>query len=501
MAGAAGAYDPRAVTEPATTAAVLAALGLLMISSVLLSRVAGRLSVPLALLFLGLGMLAGSEGLGRLAFTNYRLAFRLGTITLALILFDGGLNSPYAALRRAIAPAATLATAGVVATATLVALPAHLLGFGWPAAFLLGAIVSSTDAAAVFSVLRTSRIALSRRVATTLELESGLNDPVAVILTIALTAWQAGRPTTGGALAAKIVVQLAIGLFGGVGIGLGGRWLLARARPAAAGLLPVFTIALAFTAFGATTLAHGSGFLATYAAGVVLGNGRMPYRTGILRVHDAVAWLGQVLMFLVLGLLSFPSRLVAVAATGLALGLVLALFARPLAVALCLAPFRFAAREIAFVGWVGLRGAVPIILAILPMFAGAPGAAHIFDVVFFIVVVNAIVPGATVRWATRLSGVEVQAPPPPAAVLEIASTLPLRGDVHSFYLRPSAAASGARVSEVPFPPNAAIVMVLRGQEPVAPQGDVVLAPGDHVFVFCRAEDRGTIALFFGREEE
>jgi len=489
------------VSEPATTAVVLAVLGLLMLTSVLLSRVAGRLSVPVALLFLGIGMLAGSDGLGRIAFDDYPLAFRLGTITLVLILFDGGLNTPYAAIRRAIGPATTLATVGVVATAALLALAAHLLGFAWPSAFLLGAIVSSTDAAAVFSVLRGSRIELSKRVATTLELESGLNDPVAVILTTALIASQSGHPSSPWLLAGRIVIELALGLVLGAAIGWAGRWLLARARPAAAGLLPVLTIALVFTAFGATTLAHGSGFLATYACGVVLGNGPLPYRTGILRVHDAVAWLGQVVMFLVLGLLSFPTRLVAVSVPGLLLGLVLALIARPLAVALCLAPFRFRAREIAFVGWVGLRGAVPIILAILPVFAGALEAEHIFDVVFFIVVVNALVPGATVRWMTKLLRVEVHAPPPPAAVLEIASTLQLQGDVHSFFLRASSAASGARVSEVPFPPGAAIMLVLRGEHPVAAHADTVLEPGDHVFVFCKPEDRAVVSLLFGREED
>jgi cell volume regulation protein A len=290
-------------------------------------------------------------------------------------------------------------------------------------------------------------------------------------------------------------------LTAGVLFGIGGRWLLHRARPSAAGLLPVASIALALAIYGATTLVHGSGFLATYTAGVVLGNGDLPYRTGILRVHDAAAWLGQVVMFLVLGLLTAPSHLVAVAPIGLALGLVLAFVARPLAVALCLLPFRFHAREILFIGWVGLRGAVPIILAILPMLAGTPDAARIFNIVFFTVVVNALVPGATVRFMTRLLRVEVQAPPPPAAVLEIASTLPLHGDVHAFYLRASAAAAGARVDELPLPAGAAIVLILRADDPVVPRGEAVLAAGDYVFVFCRPAERGDVALLFGRESD
>jgi cell volume regulation protein A len=282
-------------------------------------------------------------------------------------------------------------------------------------------------------------------------------------------------------------------------IGLGGRWLLRRARPAAAGLLPVLTIALAFIAYGATTLLHGSGFLATYIAGLVLGNGALPYRSGLARVHDSIAWLGQVVMFIVLGLLSFPSRLVDVWVPGLILGLFLAVVARPLATTLCLLPFRYHLREIGFVGWVGLRGAVPIILAIFPVLAGAPLAHHVFNIVFFVVVVNAIIPGSTVRWAARLFGVEEQGTPPPAAVLEIASTLPLRSEVLSFYLQPSSAVTGARIADVPFPPDSAVMLIVRAEELIAPRGDTVLVAHDHVFVFCRPDDRRTIDLLFGRE--
>ena len=297
-----------------------------------------------------------------------------------------------------------------------------------------------------------------------------------------------------------MALELAVGALGGAVVGLGGRWLLGRARPAAAGLFPVLTIALAFVAFGATTLAHGSRLLATYVAGLIIGNGAMPYRSGLLRVHDAIAWLGQVVMFLVLGLLSDPSHLLAVAPLGLALGLVLAVVARPLPTLLCLLPFRFKPREIAFVGWVGLRGAVPIILAIFPVLANVPAAHRLFDVVFFIVVTNTLMPGATVRLAARLLGVEVRGTPPPSAHLEIASTLPLRADVLSFYLRPPALAVGARIADIEFPAGAAIMLIVRGDELIAPRGHSELRAGDHVFVFCRPEDRPSIDLLFGREE-
>ena len=487
------------MNELATTAVALALLGVLMALSVVGSRVAGRVNIPVALLFLGIGMLAGSDAVGGFPFENYGLAFRLGTVTLVLILFDGGLSASYATVRRVLAPATVLATVGVLLTSALTALAAHVLGFGWIEAFLFGAIVSSTDAAAVFSVLRTSRIELSKRVAATLELESGLNDPVAVILTVALTSLQTGAHPTAWHMAWEIATDLVIGTAGGLGVGLVGRWLLRRARPAAAGLLPVLTIALAFVAYGLTTVAHGSGFLATYVAGVVIGNGALPYRSGLLRVHDSIAWLGQVVMFLVLGLLSFPSRLAHVGWVGLELGLVLALVARPAATFLCLLPFRFHLREIAFVGWVGLRGAVPIILAIFPVLAGAPSAHHIFDIVFFVVVVNAFIPGTLVRPAARLFGVTVKGTPPPAASLEIASTLPLRSDVLAFYIEAPAPVANARIADVEFPADAAIMLIVRKDELIAPHGDTLLLIGDHVFVFCRPEDRPTIDLLFGSE--
>jgi len=488
-------------TEPAATALLLATFGLLLAVSILFSRAAERFAVPVALIFLAIGMLAGSEGIGRIAFENYGAAFRIGTTALALILFDGGLNTPLAAFRQTLRPAGLLATVGVVGTAGLVGAGAHGLGFHWPHALLLGAIVSSTDAAAVFSVLRGSGISLKRRVGTTLEVESGLNDPMAVILTVALTEnLLAPGGEVGWHLLLEAVVQMVVGAGLGVAVGYGGRALLARIRLPAGGLYPVLTLALACLAFGVPTLLLGSGFLAVYVAGLILGNGELPYRAGLLRVHDALAWLSQVAMFLVLGLLVFPSRLVDVAWTGLALALFLAVVARPLLVALCLAPFRYTWRDVTYVGWVGLRGAVPIILATYPVLAGAPGAQRIFDVVFFIVVVNALVPGATVPWVTRRLGLESREPPRPPAVIEIESRLPLSGELLSFYIDEALAVTGVPLADLPFPEGAAATLIVRGRELIAPKGHTTLDAGDHVYVFARPEDRPFIQLMFGRPE-
>jgi cell volume regulation protein A len=488
--------------EPLATALILAVFGALLGISIVSSRASERFGFPVALIFLVIGMLAGSEGIGGLAFENYGLAFRLGTVALVLILFDGGLNTSLGAVRQAIKPAALLATVGVVGTAGVMGAAAHLVGFSWPAALLLGAVVSSTDAAAVFSVLRGSGISLKRRVGTTLEVESGINDPMAVILTTALTAnLLVPEDGFGWHLVLNALGEIAIGIVLGLGVGYGGRLVLMRVRLPAGGLYPVLTLALACIAFGVPTLLHGSGFLAVYLVALILGNADLPYRAGLVRVHDALAWLSQIAMFLVLGLLAFPSRLVEVGWDGLVLALVLTVVARPIVVAACLAPFRYNGREVAYVGWVGLRGAVPIILATFPVLAGAPGARGIFDVVFFIVVANAIVPGGTVPWVTRRLGLESGEPPPPRAVLEIESMQPLKGELLSFYIDPALVVAGVPIAELPFPDGAAATLIVRGQELVAPKGATVLLPGDHVYVFARPEDRPFIQLMFGRPEE
>ncbi|MGH7591551.1 MAG: potassium/proton antiporter, partial [Gemmatimonadales bacterium] len=448
--------------EPGATALLLAVVGLLLGASVLVSRAGARTPVPVTLLFLCVGLLAGSEGLGHIAFSDYHTAYRLGVVALALILFDGGLNTPVAAVRDAWRPAALLATVGVAGIAGLVGLATHLLGMPWPEALILGAVVSSTDAAAVFNALRQSGIQLKRRVGAVLELESGLNDPMAVILT-ATAVEQVLRPGSAdvGVVAIHIVSELAIGLVGGAIFGLGGRRLIGRSRLPASGLYAVLSLALAALAFGATTLAHGSGFLAVYIAGVLLGAGHLPYRASLLRIHDALAWLAQIAMFLLLGLLASPSRLVAIAGLGAAIAVVLAAVVRPVVVVACLAPFRgMEMRERGYIGWVGLRGAVPIVLATYPVLAGVPGADRIFDLVFFVVVVSAFVPGSTVAWVTKWLGLERPEPPRPPAILEIESRQPLSGALVSYQVDPALPVAGVSLSELPLPDGASVALVV-----------------------------------------
>jgi cell volume regulation protein A len=307
-------------------------------------------------------------------------------------------------------------------------------------------------------------------------------------------------PTPWWRIIVDVILQIAVGGAIGFAVGYGGRFLLSRYRLPTSGIYPVLTLAFALLAFGAPTLLAGSGFLAVYVAALILGNGPLPYRGSLLRVHDALAWLGQVTMFLVLGLLVFPSALLDVAWIGLALALFLALVARPAIVALCLAFFPYTLRDVIYVGWVGMRGAVPVVLATYPVLAGAPGAERLFNIVFFIVVVNALIPGATVPWVTRRLGLESGDPPAPQAVLGIESLQPLNGELLSFYVDDALAVCGATLADLPFPPGAAVTIIVRGRELVPPKGDTRIESGDHVYIFARPEDLFLIQLMFGRPE-
>jgi cell volume regulation protein A len=488
--------------EPLATAVLVTIIGLLLGVSVLFSRASERSGIPVALIFLVIGIIAGSEGLGGIAFESYEAAARLGTLALLLILFDAGLNTPVQSLKKYVIPASVLATVGVVGTALLIAVAAHALGFPWTFALVLGAVVSPTDAAAFFSVLRNSGIHLKRRVGLTLEAESGLNDPMAVILTTLLTTnLLTPGQLNGWHVAGEVVVHIAIGAAFGAGIGFGGRWLLGKVRLAAGGLYVALMLSFALLSFGAPTVLGGSGFLSVYLAAVILGDGELPYRSGLLRVHDALAWLAQIAMFLMLGLLVFPSRMVDVAVPGLILALVLTFIARPLVVAVGLLPFRYPAKDVGYIGWVGLRGAVPIVLATFVILSRAAGSEKIFDLVFFIVVVNALIPGMTVRWVTRKLGLESDDPPMPRAVLDIESLQPLSETLTSFYIDEGLDLDGVLIEDIPFPESAGATLIVRGNNLLPPKPGTALAVGDHLYVFAKPEDLPFIQLMFGRPEE
>jgi cell volume regulation protein A len=485
------------MTEPLTSAVLVGGFGLLLTVAVTLSRASARLGVPLAVGFLVIGVLAGSEGIGRIPFENYALTYQIGTAALVLILFDGGLNTPVHALQSVFAPAAVLATVGVVLTALTTAVALHLFGYDWPFALLAGAIVSPTDAAAVFSALSSSGVQLKRRVAHLLEIESGLNDPMAVILTTALTT-NLIRPgaTSVWSIGIDMLLEMVIGGAAGVAVGYLARWRVRHLRLPAPGLYPAFTIGVACLAFGLASLAHGSGFLSVYVAGVVLGSGSLPYRNAVRRVHDALGWLAQIVMFLLLGLLVFPSRMAGVAGIGLGVALVLAFVSRPLVAALCLLPFRLPATEIAFVGWVGLRGAVPIVLATIPVMNGAPGSHALFNVVFVIIVVGSILPGATVGRVARWLKMQSARTAPPTTMVSL-DAAEIGAELRLFFIEAELAVAGASVESLPFPSGAAMTMIERDGAPLAVTGATVLQPGDYAYILYPRECAADIELLFG----
>jgi cell volume regulation protein A len=396
--------------------APLLAAAALVFASVLAGLFSARIGFSFLLVFLLAGVLAGEDGIGGYRFDDFRLSFWVGNLALAVILLDGGLRTAYATFRTGLRPAAVLASVGVVVCAGITALAAVVfVGLDWGSALLLGAIVGSTDAAAVFSLLNRSGVTLNERVAATLEIESGVNDPMAVYLTLAfITIVGSAVPGASGwtTMAVAFVQQFGWGALFGVVAGFGMAALLQRiaARDAGSGILALLIGAGGLSVFAATGLVSGSGFLAVYLFGLILANRAAAVVAPTLAAMDGYAWLAQASMFLLLGLLVTPSKLVGSLGPALGVALVLMFVARPVAVWLCLWPFRFSARETWFIAWVGLRGAVPIVLALFPLLAGVPQAGLLFNVAFVVVLVSLLLQGSTIGLMARKLGVALPDP-------------------------------------------------------------------------------------------
>jgi cell volume regulation protein A len=425
--------------------------GTLFLLSILASAFTPRLGVPLLLVFVAVGLLAGENGPGGIHFDDYRIANLAGTTGLAVILFDGGLRTPLDNFRVALRPALALATVGVLVTTLIVgAFSAWILHLSLPEGLLIGAIVGSTDAAAVFSLLHTSAMRLNQRVTATLEIESGTNDPMAVLLTMGLLQYLIGPHSySAGAGVLLLVRQMGLGL----ACGAGGGWLLRlllNRLELSESLYPLLALSGGMLIFGGTALLGGSGFLAAYGAGLILGNWPLRAMASVKRFHDGIAWLAQIGMFLILGLLATPGRLIPLAGAGLLIALVLILLARPLSVALSLLPFRYPWREQAYISWVGLRGSVPMVLATFPMMAGIAHAQLFFDLAFFIVLVSLIVQGWSVAGAARL--LRLQMPRSGTRVRRFDLDLPGSSgyEVVSYRLGHASALLGLRPKDIPI---------------------------------------------------
>jgi len=472
--------------------AILVGAALLLVA-IVASDISSRLGAPLLLVFLLLGMLAGEDGPGGIRFDDFETSYVIGTLALAVIIFDGGLRTSRETFRVALWPAVSLATLGVVITAALFGIFASwILGLSWLEGMLLGAIVGSTDAAAVFALLRTQGAALQKRVASTLEIESGSNDPMAIFLTVALLeVLAAGKSTLEASVALSFLVQFAIGAAAGVA---GGRllvWLINRLR-LITGLYPLLAAAGGILIFAAAAQLGGSGFLAIYLAGLVLGNSRLQAAQNILRVHDGLAWLSQIVMFLILGLLLTPSQLLHIALPALALAATLMLVARPLAVLTSLLPFRFPWREQVYIGWVGLRGAVPIVLALFPMMYGLENARLYFNVAFFVVLVSLLLQGWTIAPAARWLGLE--APPETEPVQRVTVDMPghFEYEMLGFETKAGSAIAGRELGELALPRETKLMTVIRDGVPQDLGPGLRLAPGDYVYFL--AEPRALALL-------
>jgi len=478
------------------TAAVLVLVG------VASSKFSTRVGLPVLVLFLAVGLLAGEEGIGGIAFDNYALAHGFGTVALAFILFDGGLRTSRRSFRAVLGPAVGLATLGVVLTALVTGVAAScLLDIPMMHGLLIGSIIASTDAAAVFAVLRGRGVNLRKRLAATLEVESGSNDPMAVFLTVMILEFLTGGLTSGWAVGWFLFAQAVGGVVVGLVVGRAAVYAVNRVNLDAAGLYPILTAAAGMLAYGAAATLGGSGFLAVYLAGIVIGNERIVFKKGILVFHDGAAWLAQIAMFVLLGLLAFPSQLLEVAREGLLVAAVLIFVARPIAVALTLPWFGYSARELLFVSWVGLKGAVPIVLATYPLMFGIEGAPLVFNVVFFTVLVSAVLQGWTMPPIARALGLQVERAPEAPVSLEITSLKDVDGDIVEYTVSPDALAAGRHVRDLRLPDGVVIAMIARGPEIIPPRGSTHLQTGDHVFIVMRPAVRLLVDRVFRRSQE
>ncbi|MCC5856749.1 MAG: potassium/proton antiporter [Ectothiorhodospiraceae bacterium] len=457
--------------------------GLLFLASILASVVSSRIGAPLLLVFLVIGMLVGEQGPGGVVFDDYQTAHLIGTLALAVILFDGGLRTKVESFRVGLRPAVTLASLGVVITVAATGLiTAWVFDLPLVVGLLIGAIVGSTDAAAVFYLLHAHGLELKQRIGATLEIESGSNDPMAIFLTIVLVELALGLHDNPGLdLLVEFLLQIGLGGVAGLAGGVLLGWLLNRIR-LTPGLYPLLAIAGALLLFGLTSILNGSGFLAVYLAGIVLGNRRLQSAQNIRRFHDGMAWLAQIVMFLMLGLLVTPSDLAVVAPVALVVAAVLILLARPLAVVICLLPFRFPWREQLFISWVGLRGAVPILLGLFPLLAGLENAALYFNIAFFVVLLSLVVQGWTVAPLARWLQLEV---PPRSRILHRTELdLPGQADYELvvYTVEEDSPAIYRPIHRLNLPKGCQVAMLIRNGRPVPQPEQEVLTADDALYL-------------------
>ncbi|MBQ7593465.1 MAG: potassium/proton antiporter [Synergistaceae bacterium] len=479
--------------------------GILFFLSLVAGALSEKIKVPALILFLAIGMLAGVDGPGGLNFSDANAANNVGTFALAFILFSGGFQTKWSDVKPIVTQGVVLSTLGVFLTAVAMAVPLAMLPqFDYKDAFLLGAIISSTDAAAVFSILRTQKVGVKGDLKPLLEFESGSNDPMAVFLTITAITWLKTPDVPVTELAIKFVVQMAAGGAMGFLMGRFACYMIQRLKVANEALYPVWGISIVMATFGLTETVYGNGYLAVYVCGIVMGGGDFLYKYSLQRFHEGFAWLMQIIMFLVLGLLVTPSEVVntSIITVGMLISCCLMFIARPIAVFICTIFSRFNFREKLFVSWTGLRGAVPIILATYPLTEGHPQAKYMFNVIFFVVLTSVMIQGKTLAQAAKLLKLD--------AIVREAKTWTLAFDItpgsgteetREVYLLPDAAIIGHRVSELGFPEGVTILLINRGNKFLIPKGGTVLERDDTLLLFGERAKLSEIEKFLARRAE
>jgi cell volume regulation protein A len=465
--------------------------GLVLALGIAAALIADRVQVPGLLLFLGLGMLVGSEGIGGAEFDDAELTRTLGTIGLVLILFEGGLNAGWGQIRPVLPTAVSLATVGTIITALIAGFfAAWILDLGTLEGLIIGAAIAATDSAAIFAVLRGSK--LRRNIARSLEGESGMNDPVALLLVTGFIALIEEPGFTVPQMALELVGKLALGAALGVGIGVAARAAFRRLRYPTPGLYPVASLAAAAISYGLTEYVHGSGFLAVYLTALVLGTGSVPGQRTVAAFHQGLAWIAQISLFFLLGLLVFPSDLVGVAGEGLLISAVLIVVARPVAAFLSSLAGDFSLRGRLMLSWAGLRGAVPVWLATFPVVAGVEGSGDIFNIVFFVVVTSTLIQGATFEPLARRLRLTTTEPALPRPLVESGTIRRLGGDVFAYRVEPGAGIVGRPVRDLGLPREGLVNVIVRGGEAIPPRGSTEIEAGDELHILVRAAARSEV---------